>query len=123
MGELTSSSPDRVFYQHTDTVAEAAEVNRLASYAEENIGTLFLLEHGDAGTREREVSALHCDNLEVRFQVDSTASPSCAQPTGIKFTGVVPTGELRALRIFGKDCRPGYGVNGIVPVLDNVILA
>lgn len=152
VGPLTSSSPDKVFYQQAGELAEAAEVTRQVSYAEENIDTLFKLEHGDTATREQEIQALHSDILEARLEVDSTTSPIYAHLTEIKdraaalstdtqhpqfleeflfllrdyqaalteinerqFSDVEPAEELRAPRLYDKDYRPGYGVNGFVP--------
>ncbi|MEJ6012306.1 DUF5129 domain-containing protein [Corynebacterium sp. H127] len=73
-GGLTASSePEQILSRATE-IGAAATVARQVSYAEDNIDTLFKLEHGDKTTRESEVIALRKDILAAQGSVADTSS-------------------------------------------------
>ena len=74
LGELTPSSPDKEFLAKTDEITEAALTTRQVSYAEDNIDTLFRLEHGDDVVRRTELQALRSDVVEAQVSLDDTDS-------------------------------------------------
>jgi uncharacterized membrane protein YgcG len=74
LGELTASSPDKEFLAKTDEITGAALTTRQVSYAEDNIDTLFRLEHGDDAARRTELEALRSDVVEAQVSIEDTDS-------------------------------------------------
>lgn len=74
LGELTSSSPDKEFLGKAEEITEAALTTRQVSYAEDNIDTLFRLEHGDDIVRRHELEALRSDVVEAQVSLEDTNS-------------------------------------------------
>ena len=74
LGELHMSSGDKAFLAKSKEITEAAVITRQISYAEENIDTLFRLEHGDDTVRRSELQGLREDVVAAQVSLEDTRS-------------------------------------------------
>ncbi|HZK31732.1 MAG TPA: DUF5129 domain-containing protein, partial [Corynebacterium sp.] len=72
LGELRDASPDKDFLAKSEEISRAAQVTRQVSYAEDNIDTLFRLEHGDDTARRTELQALRSDVVDAQVSLSDT---------------------------------------------------
>lgn len=73
-GNLTVSSDPKLILEQAPQISSAADTARQVSYAEENIDTLFRLEHGDATLRKNEVIELRNDIVAAQGSVKKADS-------------------------------------------------
>ncbi|RNE49753.1 DUF5129 domain-containing protein [Corynebacterium alimapuense] len=72
--QLNEASPDKDFLAVSTELADAAAVTQQVSYAEENIDSLFKLEHGDEALRRSELAALREDVIAAQLEIGKEES-------------------------------------------------
>ncbi len=73
-GELSASSDDKTFLAHADAIDKAHTAVTQMETAQENIDTLYDMEHGDQGVRRRELTRLREDIQEARLEINDKDS-------------------------------------------------
>ncbi len=84
LGELHMSSDDTAFLSKSKEITEAAITTRRISYAEDNIDTLFRLEHGDDTVRRTELKALRDDVVAAQVSLEDTDSGLYRELDGLR---------------------------------------
>lgn len=90
-GGLTPSSDPKLMLERSKQIGTAADVARKVGFAEENIDTLFKLEHGDEVVRKHEVSELRADIVAAQAAVKN-------KKTGLFYTLDSAKKEAEALQ-------------------------
>ncbi|MFV8394585.1 DUF5129 domain-containing protein [Corynebacterium hindlerae] len=73
-GGLTASDDPKQILANADRINTAADTARQVSTAEQNIDTIFRIEHGDAAVRQVEATALRSDIVAAQAEVKNTKS-------------------------------------------------
>lgn len=71
---LKASSPDKDFVKASDDISKAHTAISQVEKAQENIDTLYNMEHGDEGVRRRELTRLREDMQEARQDINDKSS-------------------------------------------------